>query len=186
MLSFDKGFVDYWSRQYVEDDKSIGGKEQELFTRVGPRVAKRGYYQKAEVAMVGDWKAPRIRNRLAGNPDEDVRDISRLAFAAPERLQHRILSLLHGVRDPVASALLAVWAPDRHTVIDFRAVQALEKLHNIGALTQELPPHLPGGLPDYTQHLKCCRSVSRLCGVALRDLDRALWTWSKEGMPEHR
>ncbi len=47
MLSFDRGFVDYWSRQYVEDDKRIGGKEQELFTRVGPQVAKRGCYQKA-------------------------------------------------------------------------------------------------------------------------------------------
>jgi hypothetical protein len=94
LLSFDRSFVAYWSRQYVEDDKSVGGKEQELFTRVGPQVAKRGYYQKAEMAMVGDWKSPRIRSRLARNPDEDVRDISRLALAAPERLQHRILSLL--------------------------------------------------------------------------------------------
>src|SRR5260370_21863773 len=140
MRSLDKGCVEYWRRPYVEDDKSIGGKEQELFTRVGPRVAKRGYYQKAEVAMVGDWKSPRIRNRLARNPDADVRDISRLAFAAPERLQHRILSLLHAVRDPVASALLTVWAPDRHTVIDFGAFQAFANVHNIVCLTQDLPP----------------------------------------------
>jgi hypothetical protein len=26
MLSFDRGFVDYWSRQYVEDDKRVRGK----------------------------------------------------------------------------------------------------------------------------------------------------------------
>lgn len=186
MLSFDRSFVAYWSRQYVDEDKSVGGKEQELLIRVGPQVAKRGYYQKAEMAMVGDWKSPRIRSRLTRNPDEDVRDISRLALAAPERLQHRILSLLHGVRDPVASALLTVWAPDRHTVIDFRAVQALDKLQSIGALRQEVPPHSTGGLPDYTQYLECCRSVARQCGVGLRDLDRALWKWSKEGMPDHR
>ena len=186
MLSLDKTFVTYWSERYIDDDIGGGGNEQELFRRVGPQVAKRGYYQKAEMAMVGEWKSPRIRSRLARNPDEDVRDISRLALGAPERLQHRIFSLLHGVRVPVASALLTVWAPDRHTVIDFRAVEALEKLQSIGALGQEVPPHSAGELPDYTRYLECCRSVARHCGVGLRDLDRALWKWSKEGMPETR
>jgi hypothetical protein len=183
LLSFDKTFVDNWSRQYLEADKSGGGNEQELFRRVGPQVAKRGYYRIAELAMVGDWKSPRIRSLLARNSDEDVRDISRLALAAPERLQHRILGLLIGVKDPVASALLAVSAPDRHTVIDFRAVEALEELRSIGALKQEVPPHSTGELPDYIQYLECCRSIARQCGVELRDLDRALWKWSKEGMP---
>jgi hypothetical protein len=165
LLSFDKTFVDDWSRHYLEADKSGGGNEQELFGRVGPQVAKRGYYRKAELAMVGDWKSPRIRSLLARNSDEDVRDISRLALGAPERLQHRILGLLVGVKDPVASALLAVSAPDRYTVIDFRAVEALEELRSIGALKQEVPPHSTGELPDYIQYLDCCRSIARQCGV---------------------
>jgi len=183
LLSFDRTFVDSWSQRYLEAYRSGGRNEQELFRRVGPQVAKRGYYLKSELAMVGDWKSPRIRGRLAGNSDEDVRDISRLALAAPERLQHRILGLLHGVKDPVASALLAVWAADRHTVIDFRAIQALEELHRMGAIKQEVPPHSSGGLPDYIQYLVCCRSIASDCRVGLRDLDRALWKWSKAGMP---
>jgi len=183
LLPFGKTFVDHWSRQYLEADKSGGGNERQLLRRVGPQVAERGYYRKAELLMVGDWKSPRIRSRLARNSDEDVRDISRLALAAPERLQHRILGLLHGVRNPVASALLAVWAPDRHTVIDFRAIEALDELHRMGAIRQEVPPHSSGGLPDYTRYLACCRSVATQCRVGLRDLDRALWKWSKAGMP---
>ena len=60
----------------------------------------------------GEWKSPRARPSLAENLEDDVNDISRIALAAPERLQHRLLGLLRGVDD------LTVWAPDRHTVLD--------------------------------------------------------------------
>ena len=51
-----------------------------------------------------------------------------MAFAAPERFQHRVLTLLDGISVPSASALLAVAFPDRHTILDFRSTEALKRL----------------------------------------------------------
>jgi hypothetical protein len=127
-MQFDRAFVSHWSRRYANS-----AKEQELLTKIGPAVARRGYYKMDELAQVGQWKSPRIRGRLAQNSADDVEAVTRMALAAPERLHHRVLGLLHGVRDPVASAVLTIWAPERHTVLDFRAVETLDALHRSGA-----------------------------------------------------
>jgi hypothetical protein len=177
-VPFDRDFVSRWSRRYANT-----AKEQELLTKIGPVVARRGYYKKEELAQVGEWKSPRIRKRLAQNSGADVEDITRMALGAPDRLQHRVLGALHGIRDTVATAVLTIWAPDRHTVLDFRAVQTLDALHRLGALSEALPQHKAGALPDYVAYLECCRTLARRLGVGPRDLDRALWQWSKEEMP---
>jgi hypothetical protein len=175
----DTDFVTLWSQRY-----SINAIEHELLTDVGPAVAGRGYFQKEELVKVGEWKSPRVRPRIARNSPNDVEDITRISLAAPERLQHRVLSLLHGVGDPVATALLTIWAPDRHTVLDFRATEALDELHRLGSLEERPPSHVAGYLPEYLDYLQCCRTIADRLRVGLRELDRALWQWSKEGMPE--
>ena len=91
------------------------------------------------MARVVEWKTRRVRSRFAANEEDEVEDITRIALAATERLQHRILGLLCGVGQPVASAVLTVWAPDRHTVLDFRAVKALDRLNALGQLVENLP-----------------------------------------------
>ena len=100
----NRSFVVTWSRRYT-----ISELERELLNEVGPAVAERGYFERRELAKVGEWRSPRIRPRLAQNADDDVEDITHMALASHERLQHRILGLLHGVGDPVASAILTVW-----------------------------------------------------------------------------
>jgi hypothetical protein len=171
-------FVTRWSERYA-----INAVERELLNEIGPMAARRGYFMKDELAKVGEWKSPRVRSRLARNSPADVEDITRMSLAAPERLQHRVLGLLQGVGDPVASAILTVWAPDRHTVLDFRATEALDDLHRLGALGETPPTHPDGYLPDYLNYMQFCRTIAGHLGVGLRDLDRALWQWSKEGMP---
>jgi hypothetical protein len=126
-----------------------GETETDLFGRVGPAVAARGFYKKSEMARVVEWKTRRVRSRFARNPASDVEDVTRIALRAPEHLQHRILCLLKGVGEPVASAVLTVCAPDRHTVLDFRAVEALERLSALGQLLEKLPTHARDSLPDY-------------------------------------
>lgn len=69
----------------------------------------------------------------------------------------------------MASALLTVWCPKRFTVTDFRAI---ETLRAAGELT--------GPDPRYGSYLDLCRTIAGRVEVSLRDLDRALWTWSKE------
>ncbi len=100
-----------------------------------------------------------------------------LAFNAPERLQHRILCLLFGVQVPMASAVLTVWAPERHTVLDVRSVAALKALDELHGLPSSWR------YPKYVDYLTVCRSIAERLGVGLRDLDRALWRWDKDGQP---
>ena len=161
--SIDADFIAYWSRRYP-----LGNAETRLFEEVGPSVADRGYYLRDELVRVCRWKSPRSASYVGRNSDEDIEDVSRLAFRAPERLRHRVLGLLGGVGTPMASALLTVAFPGRFTVIDYRA---LETLRAHGESDE--------GWPTYGDYLAVCR---RLAGAdtTLRSLDRALWQWSKE------
>ncbi len=174
MTALDCAFVSHWSQEYLNDDRAGTAQEGELLTQVGSAVRRRGWYLKPELIQVGEWKARgRIRRRLAENTDADVREITKTALAAPEDDQHRILGKLHGVADPMASALLMVWDPDRHTVLDFRAFAALERLQRRGLLKEEVPER-DGSYPPYPAYLQCCRAIAKRLGVSLRDLDRAL------------
>jgi len=182
MVSFDKAFVSFWSNLYFKEmGESL---EDELFTAIGPAAAKRGYFEKPELAKVGEWKTRRVRSRLAENSEEDVRDITKLALSAPLRIQHRVLNLLHGIGDPVSSAVLTVWDPKLHTVLDFRAVGSLTELRQLGAIEHEVPRGRHGGLPDYVAYLGYCRDLADGLQVELRSLDRALWKWNQRDMPQ--
>jgi hypothetical protein len=172
-------FVHRWSAEYwTRSNATERTLEEHLLDEVGPNVAERGYYKKAELIEVGKWKARgRIRKRIDANSEEDVSAISEhaLAVGTPDYVRHWSLQRLKGVGSPMASALLSVWAPQRFTVLDFRAAQALLRLG-------ELPG--PDETPDYPTYLHCCREIAQRLGVALRQLDRALWTWHAAGMPD--
>jgi agmatine deiminase len=82
---------------------------------------------------------------------------------------------LRGVGVPVASAILAAIHPDKFTVIDFRALEAL------GVRRNAIP-----SVEFYLDYLDCCLDLVRKLNIeqtndatALRILDRALWQWSK-------
>jgi hypothetical protein len=175
----DRTFVARWERRYEVNDI-----EEELLTTVGQSVARAGFYTKTDLAKVAEWKSPRVRRRIERNAEADVKEVTQLALAAPDHLKHRILGLLDGVGDPVASAILTIWNPQRYTVLDVRVVTALDALHESGAIAEVPPPHVKGALPDYPAYLQCCRTLAHRLRVGLRDLDRALWQWNKEGMPQ--
>jgi hypothetical protein len=179
----DRAFVTRWSRRYLDDDPDAAADEGKLLTEVGNAVRHRGWYSKAELIRVGEWKARgRIRGRLAQNSNADVKQITKAALAAPEDRQARLLGKLHGVADPMASALLMVWDPEHHTVLDFRAFAALERLQRRGLLQEEVPER-EGLYPPYPAYVECCRAIARRLGVSLRELDRALWKWNEMKMP---
>ncbi len=175
MTALDRAFVQRWSTLYEEQEMKDGC-ESRLFDAVGPRVHERGYYTIDELVKVDRWKNSSGRNHhnVIRNEEDDVRAITSLAFEAPEHLRHRILSLLYGVGTPVASALLTVWRPDVHTVIDYRAIDALH-------LTSELPEVIPATKYDekYPQYNTRCRVLAKDLGVKLRTLDKALWMAGK-------
>jgi len=164
----DRAWVRTWADRYIEQ---MGEVESYLLDEIGPTAKARGFYEPGELAAVARWKTPRSRQRIAANSDADVRGITAMAFAAPERLQHRVLTLLYGVRVPTATALLAVAFPDRHTIIDFRSTEALKRLK------------MWDGTLGYLSYLEVCRRLAVRLDSDLRTLDRALWRWSKDGYP---
>ena len=117
---------------------------------------------------VGQWKSPRAKRSLESNSDDMIHDITATAFTAPLPIQHRILTLLSGVEVPMASALLMVWQPEEHTVIDVRAVASLVALG-------EIPDPAPKKYPPYMGYLAVCKAIAQRVGCDLRRLDRALY-----------
>lgn len=116
------------------------------------------------------WKTGgRGISRLSRNSDEEIADALRSAIAAQtERSAVAVLVGLNGVRVPVASSILTAINSDRYTIIDDRALEAL------GIINATSDINL------YLAYLGFCRHLAAGEGVSLRDLDRALWQWSKE------
>jgi hypothetical protein len=105
-----KSFVLTWAALC---EQRMGSTEPWLLDNVGPAAAARGHCEPDEFTAVARWKTPRSRPAIAANSGSDIRQITAMVFAAPESLQHRALTLLHGVGVPTATALLAVAFPDR-------------------------------------------------------------------------
>jgi hypothetical protein len=79
-----------------------------------------------------------------------------------------VLKGLGGVEIPVASAIMTAIDPERYTIIDYRALEALGV--SLSWYT----------IDSYLAYLKRCRELAQENVVSLRELDRALWQWSKE------
>ena len=162
VTTLNADWIDYWAGRYDPDS------DREVLDEVGPRVRKRGCYDRNDLLTVGRWKSVRVLSRLESNTDEMIHDITRTALAAPEPIQHLVLTLLNGVQVPVASSLLMVWQPNVHTVIDVRAVKSL-------VANGEIADPAPKLYPPYIKYLSVCKEISRRCCRSLRTVDRALY-----------
>lgn len=150
----------YLSTEGAKDEKVLGA---------GSRIA-RGSRTRADLEVIFRWKTGgRGASRLRRNTDAEIADALRLAVEArTERSAIAVLCGLDGVDVPVASAVMTMIKPDRFTVIDFRALEAL------GVRTSDRSLRL------YLAYLTRCQELARELGISLRDVDRALWRWSKE------
>lgn len=146
-----------------------GPEQDEAALAVGRRV--RGEeFTRGNLASIFEWKTRgRGQSRLERNSDKEIADALSLAGSAKtERAAIAVLVGLHGVLVPVASAILTAINPDRYTVIDFRAREALGTRR------------VDSTIDFYLAYLTFCRQLADARRVTLRDFDRALWQWSKE------
>ena len=77
---------------------------------------------------------------------------------------------LSGVKARTGSALLAIFRPERYTVMDWRARQTLEAFGYLQDLRRASWTNVWPG------YMSLCRDIASRTGVSLRDLDRALWS----------
>lgn len=148
--------------EYVDDD---GAK------LAGERSATSGAYSRRDFLTVVRWKSARALPRASRNDDEAVAEATAAAFDAPdEQARMTAVTSLMGVGAPIASALLHFAFPDRFPILDFRA---LETLGDRTTATQYSPAF-------WERYVERCQAIAGDAGVSIRDLDKALWQWSKE------
>jgi len=159
--------------------KKAGEKEQELEKaafEAGESI-RNGDYTLANVEAIVRWKSERAVQYLIANSKEKIRRVLTVA-ADPEASTEKAMKALqelHGVDIPVASAILAAIYPERYTVLDFRALEALG--------------HARHDLHFYEEYLAFCKRLadsnivkpqSELpAPTPLRTLERALWEWTR-------
>ena len=129
-----------------------------------------GDHTRENLTVIFRWKTGgRGFSRLSRNRDEEIQEaLSIAAQAQTARAALAVLLGLSGVDVRVASAVLTAVDPTRYTILDFRALEALGV--SVAYYSVDL----------YLTYLSFCRGLSERVGVSLRDLDRALWQWSKE------
>jgi hypothetical protein len=161
----------YWQR--------TGEKEQELEKAAfeAGEAIRNGDYTLANLEAIVRWKSERVVHYLIGNSNEKIRRVLAVAAASDASTETAVTALLElqGVDIPVASAILAAIYPERYTVLDFRALEALG--------------HARHDVHFYEEYLDFCKRLadsnivkpqSNLpAPTPLRTLDRALWEWSR-------
>jgi hypothetical protein len=162
-LRFPLADIPHWAARYdAAYDAGIEG--------LAPVARARGYLTHDELRQLGRWKSPRIGHHLAANDPAYVEAVTATVLStADERLRLEVLTLLSGVGWPMASVILHWCHADPYPILDFRALWSLG--------LDPLPPYDFPLWQAYTDH---CRGLAATAGASMRELDRALWQYSKE------
>ncbi len=167
-MTITRAWIDAWGAAYGNYDE---GRVESLFAKERPT--------HRDVRRVYHWKSPRsIRHFDTNAPRVVTRTVrSALDIEDPASAMDRLLGL-RGVQPRTGSAILAVFRPERFTVMD---TQAWATLRAHGMLGDPQPKSWRARWPGY---LAECLRIASINGVSLRELDRALWK-AKEatGMP---
>jgi len=139
---------------------------------IGERSRAAGFYTLADFLEICEWKTHRSRKECRRNLEYDVREATSTALSPLSSEERRIKSLLalHGVSWATASVLLHFAHKDLYPILDYRALWSLgcdSKLQYIR-------------FSFWWEYVEICRSLAWEEAVSLRDLDRALWQFSKE------
>jgi len=161
---------EYWQQS---DDRE---RELEKAAFEAGQAIRNGEYTLANLEPIVRWKSERVVQYLIGNSNEKIRRALATAASPESSTETAVKALLElqGVDIPVASAILAAIFPERYTVLDFRALEALG--------------HARHDVRFYEEYLDFCKRLaesnivkpqSDLPGpTPLRTLERALWEWS--------
>ncbi len=141
---------------------------------------QQGYMTHDDLRATARWKIPprylsRVTSRIDENshsPDE-VAEISRVSFdATTERLRVGALLALSGVKWPMASAILHYAFPNEYPIVDERVLRTTDWQY-------KSPESF--NFNRWIDFTESCKYECERFDVEMRDLDRALWTYDKEG-----
>jgi hypothetical protein len=148
--------------------------DESVEREIGPRARAAGYLTKDDFVVLCEWKTPRSRRLVAGNDAGFVEAVTRTALSTPnERLRIEVLMLLNGVSWPTASVILHFAHGDRYPILDYRAVWTVG--------VDGAPAY---DFPFWAAYTELCRRIADAQGLTMRELDRALWQFSKENQAD--
>lgn len=166
----------YWQK--------IGEKEQQLEQaafEAGESI-RNGDYSLANLETIVRWKSERVVHYLIANSEAQIRKVLAIAASPDTSTSDAInaLTSLHGIDLPIASAILTAIEPERYTVLDFRALEALgHARHNVEFYVEYVA---------FCKHLAECRVIQPQPGLpgptTLHALERALWEYSRSRSEE--
>jgi hypothetical protein len=180
--------VAYFQLQPAETDlqelaeqywQEAGEKEHELEKAAfeAGEAIRNGDFTLANLEAIVRWKSERVVHYLIANSNEKIKQALAAAADPGASTETAVKALLelHGVDIPVASAILAAIFPERYTVLDFRALEALG--------------HARHDVRFYEEYVNFCKHLAESnivkpqselpAPTPLRALDRALWEWSR-------
>lgn len=172
-----KGFALQFDRSALLDlaQRYEGASDREIEHEIVPRATEHGYLCKRDLVTISRWKSPRNQWRVESNPAEFVKESTRIALSTPcEELRISVLTLLRGVAWPTASVVLHFAHRDPYPIIDFRALWSLGVDSSLVSYTFDL----------WWEYVEFCRKLASECRLTMRDLDRALWQFSKENQKQ--
>lgn len=163
-LRFDAAEIPHWAKGY-----SYPG-EDKIEMVLAPKARRRGHLTRREFLTLCEWKTPRSKPKCAKNSDVRVREATGLALGThDERSKIGILRLLDGVEWPTASVILHFCDHLQYPILDYRALWSLG--------FPKPPTYSYEFWRDYTAYT---RELARSSGYSMRDVDRALWQYSKQ------
>lgn len=161
-MAINKQWLEAWRARYGDADRALAD------------LQGKDWLEPHEASAILVWKLQRVwpekhLRAFDRNSPETVRDLTRRAFACPDELGAiLILTVLDGVGIPVASALLVAHDASRYTVADSRAWKSLVNNGHLQGITGSWKT-------CWLPYLAACRKISGDAGIALRNVDRALW-----------
>ncbi len=132
----------------------------------GRRISN-GPVRRRDLETIYRWKSARRIALFRKNTDAQIELAPKEAINGAD-IKQAVCSLvrLDGVGVKMASAILTAIDPERYTVLDFRALEALGTRNS-------------DNVDLYVLYVEACRNMAKKYGVKMRDFDRANWQWSK-------
>jgi hypothetical protein len=165
-ITLSKADIEKFASRYAYDG------DDKLASRMS-EARSRGFMTREDLEAVARWKwrGGRTQKLARENTDDEVREITQVAFSAQnERLRIGALLALRGVQWPMASVILHFAFPDRYPILDVRAMKS------VGGSTSY-------SFEKWLAYAELCRQKAQVENVTLRTLDRALWSADKEQFP---
>jgi len=166
-LRFPEAELTDWAGHYPSADEVF------VVEVLAPRARSRGNLTKNEFLALCRWKTPRSQRFCRRNSESLIRETTRVALATNnEELKIGVLRMLAGVEWPTASVILHLCDRARYPILDFRALWTLG--------FRRPPAYTFDFWRKYTRFI---RDLARRNACSMRQVDRALWQYSKDNQP---